>query len=140
QGHRAHDGEGAPQRRAREVLRRRHHAQTQASREAEGRKEADEAGRGRRDPAGGVPRRSAGRVTSSLVIQTSFLGDTVLTTPLIAELARRGPVDVVTTPASASLLANHPGIRAVVPYDKRKSDRGLLGFFRMARRLRAFHY
>lgn len=79
-------------------------------------------------------------MTSSLVIQTSFLGDTVLTTPLIAELAKRGPVDVVTTPASASLLTNHPGIRAVVPYDKRASDRGVRGFLRLAGRLRQFGY
>jgi heptosyltransferase-2 len=79
-------------------------------------------------------------VTSSLVIQTSFLGDTVLTTPLIAELARRGPVDVVTTPASANILANNPGIRSVIPYDKRRSDRGIFGFARMAIRLRRFHY
>ena len=77
---------------------------------------------------------------ASLVIQTSFLGDTVLTTPLIAELARRGPVDVVTTPASASLLANHPGIRAVVPYDKRRTDSGVRGFLRLAGRLRMFGY
>ena len=77
---------------------------------------------------------------SSLIIQTSFLGDTVLTTPLIAELARRGPVDIVTTPASAGLLRNHPGVRAVIPYDKRRSDRGVFGFFRMVRRLRAFEY
>ena len=79
-------------------------------------------------------------MTSSLVIQTSFLGDTVLTTPLIAELARRGPVDVVATPASATLLQNHPGIRAVIPYDKRGADSGIMGFLRMARRLRAFGY
>lgn len=79
-------------------------------------------------------------MTSSLVVQTSFLGDTVLTTPLIAELSRRGPVDVVTTPASAALLRNHPGIRAVIPYDKRGADRGLTGFLRMARRLRRFGY
>lgn len=77
---------------------------------------------------------------SSLVIQTSFLGDTVLTTPLIAELATRGPVDVVTTPASATLLANHPGIRAVIPYDKRGADRGIGGFLRLARRLRRVAY
>ncbi len=77
---------------------------------------------------------------SSLVIQTSFLGDTVLTTPLIAELARRGPVDVVTTPSSAGLLMNNPGIRSVIPYDKRGTDRGALGFIRLARRLRGFSY
>jgi heptosyltransferase-2 len=79
-------------------------------------------------------------VTSSLVIQTSFLGDTVLTTPLLAELAKQGPVDVVTTPASAGLLMNHPAVRSVISYDKRKSDRGVRGFFRMAARLRRFRY
>lgn len=79
-------------------------------------------------------------MASSLVIQTSFLGDTVLTTPLIAELARAGPVDVVTTPASSTLLTNHPGIRALIPYDKRGSERGLPGFLRLARRLRRFSY
>jgi heptosyltransferase-2 len=79
-------------------------------------------------------------VSSSLVIQTSFLGDTVLTTPLLVQLANRGPVDVVTTPASAGLLANHPAVRAVIPYDKRGEDRGLLGLWRLARRLRASHY
>ena len=93
------DGEGAAEGRARQVLRRRHHAQAQAPREAEGRKEAHEAGRRGRDPAGGVSGRAAGglmagrrrsRRTSavSLVIQTAFLGDIVLTTPLLAQLAR----------------------------------------------------
>jgi heptosyltransferase-2 len=73
----------------------------------------------------------------SLVIQTSFLGDTVLTTPLIARLAERGPVDVLVTPASAGLLANDPAIREVVVYDKRGRDRSVAGFARLARALRA---
>jgi heptosyltransferase-2 len=73
---------------------------------------------------------------ASLVIQTSFLGDMVLTTPLIAELASRGPVDVVATPASAPLLANNPSVRDVVVYDKRRDDRGMYGLWRAARALR----
>ena len=79
-------------------------------------------------------------MSSTLVIQTSFLGDTVLTTPLLAQLANRGPVDVVTTPASAALLANHPAVRTIIPYDKRASERGLRGVLRLARRLRGAHY
>jgi heptosyltransferase-2 len=79
-------------------------------------------------------------VPSSLVIQTSFLGDTVLTTPLLAQLANRGPVDVVTTPASAALLANHPAVRTIIPYDKRGDDRGLVGLWRLARQLRDNRY
>jgi heptosyltransferase-2 len=72
-----------------------------------------------------------------LVVQTSFLGDTVLTTPLIAELARRGPVDVVVTPASAPLLARNPDIHELFVYDKRGADAGLRGFRRLAQRVRA---
>ncbi|HEY2066320.1 MAG TPA: lipopolysaccharide heptosyltransferase II [Gemmatimonadaceae bacterium] len=79
-------------------------------------------------------------MSSSLVIQTSFLGDTVLTTPLLSQLANRGPVDVVTTPAAAAVLANHPAVRAIIPYDKRGAERGVGGMLRLARRLRAARY
>lgn len=71
-----------------------------------------------------------------LVVQTSFLGDVVLTTPLIAELAKRGHTDVVTTPAGAALLANNPSIRNIFAYDKRGADSGLSGLRRIAARLR----
>jgi heptosyltransferase-2 len=75
------------------------------------------------------------------VIQTAFLGDVVLTTPLLAALATlHGPVDVVTTPGAASLLATHPAVRRVVTYDKRGADRGLAGLRRLARRLRKTGY
>src|SRR5262245_31857251 len=77
---------------------------------------------------------------SSLVIQTSFLGDTVLTTPLIAHLAVRGAVDVVVTPGSAPLLANNPSVRSVIVYDKRGRDRGVRGFARLVRQLRGRSY
>jgi heptosyltransferase II len=77
----------------------------------------------------------------SLVVQTSFLGDVVLTTPLIAAVgARRGVVDVVTTAAGAALLANHPRVRRVIVYDKRGADAGVGGFRRLAARLRAEDY
>src|SRR5262245_25031099 len=81
-----------------------------------------------------------GGVTTSLVVQTSFLGDMVLTTPLLAYLAQRGSVDVVCTPAASGLLANHPAVRDVIVYDKRGVDRGLRGFLRLAKRLRSANY
>ncbi|MCR4340058.1 MAG: glycosyltransferase family 9 protein [Gemmatimonadaceae bacterium] len=71
-----------------------------------------------------------------LVVQTSFIGDMVLTTPLIAELARRGPVDVLTTPITGPLLANNPAVRRVILYDKRGADRGPVGLWRAARSTR----
>lgn len=77
-------------------------------------------------------------MTTSLIIQTSFLGDTVLTTPLVAELARRGPVDVVTTRASAPLLAHDPNVRRVITFDKSGADRGAAGLARAAHRIRTW--
>jgi len=77
----------------------------------------------------------------ALVIQTAFLGDVVLTTPLLDALAKRhGPLDVVTTPAAAGLLATHPAVRRVLPYDKKGKDAGVAGLLRLARTLRAEGY
>jgi heptosyltransferase-2 len=75
-------------------------------------------------------------VGGSLVIQTSFLGDVVLTTPLIAELAQRGPVDVLVTPVGAEALANNPDIRTVIRYDKRGSYGAALGTWQTIKELR----
>jgi heptosyltransferase-2 len=78
---------------------------------------------------------------SALVIQTAFLGDVVLTTPLLSALAERhGPVDVVTTPAAASLLEHHPSVAEVLPYDKHGAARGWRGLRRLGSELRARQY
>jgi heptosyltransferase-2 len=78
---------------------------------------------------------------STLVIQTAFLGDVILSTGLLSALADRyGPVDVVTTPAAAPLLETHPAVGSVVPYDKHGADRGVDGFFRLVRTLKARGY
>jgi heptosyltransferase-2 len=75
-------------------------------------------------------------MATSLVVQTSFLGDVVLTTPLIAELAKRGPVDVVTTPEGSTILRNNPDIRNLIVYDRRDADKGIAGFARTVGRIR----
>ncbi len=80
-------------------------------------------------------------MTSTLVIQTAFLGDVVLTTGLLSFLADRfGPVDVVTTPAAAPLLETHPAVRKTFGYAKRDVDGGAWGLLRLAQTLRALHY
>lgn len=77
----------------------------------------------------------------TLVIQTAFLGDVVLTTPLLAALAaQHGPVDVITTPVAAPMLETHPAVRHVIPYDKRGTDGGWAGLRRLAGRLKAEQY
>ncbi len=79
--------------------------------------------------------------SATLVVQTAFLGDVVLTTPLFSALAAdHGPVDVVTTPIAAPLIETHPAVRKVIPYDKRGNDRGWAGLRNLARRLRTERY
>jgi heptosyltransferase-2 len=80
-------------------------------------------------------------MSATLVIQTAFLGDVVLTTPLLTALAGQdGPVDVVTTPAAAPLLEGHPAVRRVIRYDKRGADAGLHGLWRLGAELRGARY
>ena len=76
-------------------------------------------------------------MSGSLVIQTSFLGDVILTTPLIAELAKHGPVDVLVTPGGATALANNPHIRTVIPYDKRGTYGSALGLWQTVKEIRS---
>ena len=73
---------------------------------------------------------------TALVVQTSFLGDVVLTTPLIAELATREPVDVLTTPEGSRILRNNPDIRNTIVFDRKDADRGVVGFIKTIDRIR----
>jgi heptosyltransferase-2 len=81
------------------------------------------------------------RREGTLVLQTAYLGNVVLTTPLLSALAERhGAVDVIAQPVSAQILEGHPAVRAVIPYDKRGADRGWPGVRRLARELRRRAY
>ena len=71
-----------------------------------------------------------------LVVQTSFLGDTVLTLPLLAEIKRRYPAEKLTllcAPVGRELLGSHPGIDEVIVDDKRHEDAGIMGLWRKAK-------
>lgn len=75
-----------------------------------------------------------------VVPQTSFLGDVVLTTPLLTALRRRlqpRRLVVVVRPEARALVEGHPDVDAVLIDDKHGADRGLGGALGVARRLRA---
>jgi heptosyltransferase-2 len=77
--------------------------------------------------------------TNVLVLQTSFLGDTVLTLPLISEMRRRFPIKKLTLlclPASRELLVEHPAIDDIITDDKKDLDRGWRGLWRTAARVK----
>jgi heptosyltransferase-2 len=74
-----------------------------------------------------------------LVAQTGFLGDVVLTTPLLATLRRELSLEsltVLTTPQARPLVENHPAVDQVLVDAKHDQERGFLGMMRTARRLR----
>lgn len=78
-----------------------------------------------------------------LVVQTAFIGDVILTLPLVQACKRQFPdagIDIVTTPAAKELCANHKDIREAIAFDKRGADRGISGLIRLSRVLRSHAY
>lgn len=78
-----------------------------------------------------------------VVIQTAFIGDAVLTLPLVQVVRKKYPgskVDIVVTPRSKDLFVNHPDIREVIAFDKRGKDRAIGGLLRLAKQLQSRSY
>ncbi len=57
-----------------------------------------------------------------LIIQTAFLGDVILATPVVSEMKRLYPncsIDVLVRKGNESILANHPDIHEVLTFNKK---------------------
>lgn len=75
-----------------------------------------------------------------LVPQTSFLGDVVLTTPLLTALRERlrpRRLAVMVRPEAVPLVTGHPAVDDVLVDAKHGADRGLRGLARLAARVHA---
>lgn len=78
-----------------------------------------------------------------LIIQTAFLGDVILTLPLVQALAREVPdslIDFIAIPETADVLRNHAGISNLIVYDKHGKQKSFLSFLLFRNRLRASNY
>src|SRR5258706_12005768 len=78
-----------------------------------------------------------------VVPQTSFLGDVVLTTPLLTALRQRlrpRRLAVVVRPEACPLVEGHPDVDLVLVDDKHGADRGIAGVLAVIRRLRGEHF
>lgn len=76
-----------------------------------------------------------------LVIQTAFLGDVILATPVLSELKRLFPeadVDVLVKKGNESLLNNNPHINKVYTFDKKSGK--LKSIFQLSREFRRSKY
>ncbi len=74
-----------------------------------------------------------------LVIHTAFIGDIVLSTPLLRKIKDIYPnsdITYVTTPAGAAILRNNPNISEIIEYDKRGKHKGILGIYQLGKRLK----
>lgn len=76
-----------------------------------------------------------------LVIQTAFIGDVVLTTPLIREIKRLYPganIDVIVIPETKHVLDNNPHIRSILIFEKKSNK--IRAFLKMVRIIRKNKY
>ena len=78
-----------------------------------------------------------------LIIHTAFIGDIVLSTPLIQKLKDIYPeseIDYLTLPANESVISNNPNLNEIILYDKKGKDRGIKGFLRVLKILKQKKY
>lgn len=78
-----------------------------------------------------------------LIIHTAFIGDIVLSTPLVKKLKETYKdchIAYVTTPIGASILKNNPSINEIIEYDKRGTHKGIKGVYELGKRLRYGNY
>jgi ADP-heptose:LPS heptosyltransferase len=80
-------------------------------------------------------------VKKILVIQTAFLGDVILATPVLSELKRlfsEASVDILVRKGNQSLLANNPHLDQIHVFDKKKGKaRSILP---LIKQIRSLHY
>jgi heptosyltransferase-2 len=79
--------------------------------------------------------------TKILVIQTAYLGDVVLTIPVVQSLHKLMPdafIDFLCIPSTANVLKNNLLIRNVIQYDKRHT--GLSGLIKIISKIRKERY
>ncbi|MDR1834494.1 MAG: glycosyltransferase family 9 protein [Fusobacteriaceae bacterium] len=78
-----------------------------------------------------------------MIIHTAFIGDIVLSTPLISKVKEAWPdsgITYLTTKVAAPVLQNNPALEEILVYDKKGADKGIRGFWRLVRTLREKRY
>ncbi|TGN08376.1 lipopolysaccharide heptosyltransferase II [Leptospira ilyithenensis] len=78
-----------------------------------------------------------------LIIQTAFLGDLILSTPLFRAVKRKYPeseLHVLVNKGTEQVLDGNPDIDRVIPIDKKTIKKNPIAFFRFAGKLRREKY
>lgn len=75
-----------------------------------------------------------------LLVQLSFLGDTILSTPVIPGIRQIHPearLSVMTTPLATGLFENDPLVDQILVFNKRGTEKNITGLLRKAGSIRA---
>ena len=78
-----------------------------------------------------------------LVVRTDRIGDVILTTPALTALRKAMPdskIDLLVAPLTKSLVEKNPCINEILIDDKKGVHKGLFGFFRLIKDIRARKY
>lgn len=76
-----------------------------------------------------------------LIVQTAFIGDVILITPLIRSIKTKFPdstIDVIVVPQSAGILTNNPHINSLIIFNKKSNK--FLSFFKLIFKIRNVKY
>lgn len=78
-------------------------------------------------------------VKNVLIVQTAFIGDLVLATPLIRVVKLGFPearLSVLVTPATAEVLKGNPRVDQIMIYDKKGREKGIISFLKLVFKIR----
>ncbi len=78
-----------------------------------------------------------------LVIQTAFIGDAILTLPMLQKLREVYPeseLDVISNPMASEIFSSSPVINNVIVLDKRGEHKSIFSLVRFARKLKEKNY
>ncbi|MCH7972983.1 MAG: glycosyltransferase family 9 protein [Bacteroidetes bacterium] len=78
-----------------------------------------------------------------LIIQTAFIGDAILTLPMIQKLKEQNKdaeIDVIAIPSTKEIFNSSPFVSKVIEIDKKKKHKGVISLFKFAKKLKSNNY
>ncbi|BDU49843.1 lipopolysaccharide heptosyltransferase II [Haliovirga abyssi] len=78
-----------------------------------------------------------------LIIHTAFIGDIVLSTPLIKKIKQKynnSEIYYLTTTVGGEIVKNNPMLKGVIVYDKKGKDKGLKGLIKIIRDIKNYNF
>jgi len=78
-----------------------------------------------------------------LIIQTAFLGDVILCTPLLKATRKLFPhsfISFLLIPETKNIVENNPHLDEIIVYDKKGKEKGLRIFFKMIKKIKTRNF